>query len=39
MTIVFAGIDLAKNEFALQGVDEAGKTVLVRPVIRQDQLM
>ncbi len=39
MTMVFVGIDLAKNVFALHGVDEAGKTVLVRPVVRRDQLM
>ncbi len=25
MTIVFVGIDLGKNVFALHGVDEAGK--------------
>ncbi len=29
MTIVFVGIDLAKSVFALHGVDEAGKAVLV----------
>ncbi len=39
MTIVFVGIDLAKNVFALHGVDEAGKAVLVRPVVRRDQLL
>jgi len=39
MTIVFVGIDLAKNVFALHGVDEAGKAGLVRPVVRRAQLL
>lgn len=39
MTIVFVGIGLAKNVFALHGVDEAGKAALVRPVVRRDQLL
>ena len=39
MTIVFVGIDLAKNVFALHGVDEAGKARLVRPAVRRDQLV
>ena len=39
MTIVFLGIDLAKNVFALHGVDRAGKAVLIRPVVRRDQLL
>ena len=30
MTIVTVGIDLAKNVFAVHGVDETGKPVLVR---------
>jgi hypothetical protein len=30
MTIIAIGIDLAKNVFAVHGVDEAGKAVLVR---------
>ena len=38
-SIVFVGIDLAKNVFALHGVDEAGKAALVRPVVRRDQLL
>ncbi|MGY0193979.1 hypothetical protein ACWA7J_02775 [Leptothrix sp. BB-4] len=29
MTIVFVGIDLAKNVIALHGVDEAGEAALV----------
>lgn len=39
MTIVFVGIDLAKNVFALHGVDEAGKPALVKPSVRRDQLL
>ena len=39
MTILFLGIDLAKNVFALHGVDRAGKAVLIRPVVRRDQLL
>ena len=31
MAIVFVGIDLAKNVFALHGVNEHGKPELVRP--------
>jgi transposase len=39
MTILFLGIDLAKNVFALHGVDAAGKPCLVRPAVRRDQLL
>lgn len=39
VTIVFVGIDLAKNVFALHGVDDAGKARLVRPAVRRDQLV
>src|SRR5688572_13745880 len=39
MAIVFVGIDLAKNVFALHGVNEHGKPVLVRPRVRRDQLL
>ena len=39
MSIVFVGIDLAKNVFALHGVDDAGKARLVRPAVRRDQLL
>ena len=39
MAIVFLGIDLAKNVFALHGVDAAGRASLVRPVVRRDQLL
>ena len=38
MAVVFLGIDLAKNVFALHGVDAAGKPCLVRPQVRRDQL-
>lgn len=31
MAIITIGIDLAKNVFAVHGVDEHGKPVLVRP--------
>jgi len=31
MAIVTVGIDLAKNVFAVHGVDETGKPALVRP--------
>lgn len=39
MRILFVGIDLAKNVFALHGVDDAGKPALVRPAVRRDQLL
>jgi transposase len=39
LPIVHVGIDLAKNVFALHGVDEGGRTALVRPSVRRDQLM
>lgn len=39
MAIVTVGIDLAKNVFAVRGMDAAGKLVLVRPnVVRGKQL-
>lgn len=38
MSIITVGIDLAKNVFAVHGVDEAGKAVLVKPKIARDQL-
>ncbi len=37
MAIVTVGIDLAKNVFAIHGVDEAGKAVLVDPKVSRDQ--
>ena len=33
MAILCVGIDLAKNVFAVHGVDEAGKPALVRPSV------
>jgi len=39
MAIVFVGIDLAKNVFAVHGVDEAGKAELVRPAVPRGRLL
>jgi transposase len=39
MTIVTVGIDLAKNVFAVHGVDETGKAVLVHPEVYRAKLM
>jgi transposase len=39
MAIVTLGIDLAKNVFALHGVDAAGKPVLVRPAVARAKLL
>ena len=38
MTITTIGIDLAKNVFAVHGVDHAGKTVLVKPRVSRAAL-
>ena len=38
MAIVFVGIDLAKNLFAVHGVDDHGKPVLVRPSVARAKL-
>lgn len=38
MAIVFVGIDLAKNVFAVHGVDEHGKPALVRPAVPRAKL-
>ena len=38
MSIVFVGIDLAKNVFAVHGVGEAGKPALVRPAVPRARL-
>ena len=38
MTIVTLGIDLAKNVFALHGVDATGRAVLVRPSVPRAKL-
>ncbi|PRX24036.1 transposase [Paraburkholderia sp. BL18I3N2] len=39
MSIVTVGIDLAKNVFAVHGVDEAGKAKLIKPRVPRDQLV
>ena len=39
MTIVTLGIDLAKNVFALHGVDATGKPALVRPCVPRGSLL
>jgi transposase len=39
MAIVYVGVDLAKNVFAVHGVDAAGKPALVRPSVRRCDLM
>jgi transposase len=39
MAIVTVGIDLAKNVFAVHGVDEAGKASLVRPDVSRGKLL
>ena len=38
MAIVTVGIDLAKNVFAVHGVDETGKPALVRPEVPRAKL-
>lgn len=38
MTIVYVGIDLAKNVFAVHGVDEHGKPVVARPAVARAKL-
>jgi transposase len=35
MAILYVGIDLAKNLFAVHGVDEHGKPALVRSAVRR----
>jgi transposase len=39
MAIVTLGIDLAKNVFALHGVDATGRAVLVRPSVARGKLL
>jgi transposase len=39
MAIVTVGIDLAKNVFAVHGVDETGKAVLVHPEVPRAKLL
>ncbi len=39
MCIVFVGIDLAKNVFAVHGVNDAGRPALVRPSVPRAKLL
>ncbi len=39
MSIITVGIDLAKNVFAVHGVDENGKAALVKPKVPRDKLL
>jgi len=39
MSIVTVGIDLAKNVFAVHGVDDNGKAVLLKPKVSREQLL
>src|SRR4249919_2481802 len=38
MAILYVGVDLAKNVFAVHGVDEAGRPALVRPSVPRVRL-
>ena len=38
MRILYVGIDLAKNAFAVHGVDEAGRVLLRRPKVARNRL-
>ncbi len=38
MSIITVGIDLAKNVFAVHGVDDNGKAVLVKPKVSREHL-
>jgi transposase len=38
MSIITVGIDLAKNVFAMHGVDDNGKPVLVKPRVSREHL-
>ena len=39
MSIIAVGIDLAKNVFAVHGVDESGKARLIKPRVARGQLL
>ncbi len=39
MSIITVGIDLAKNIFAVHGVNEAGKLELVKPKVARERLL
>ncbi len=38
MSIMTVGVDLAKNVFAVHGIDEAGCVELVRPAVPREKL-
>ena len=38
MAILYVGIDIAKNVFAVHGVDETSKPALVRPAVPRAKL-
>ena len=39
MSIITEGIELAKNVFAVHGVDDSGKAMLVKPKVVREQLL
>ena len=39
MNMVTVGIDLAKNVFALHGVEQSGKAVFIKPKVVRSQLL
>ena len=39
MSIITVGIDLAKNVFAVHGVDASGKACLIKPRVARSQLL
>ena len=39
MSILYVGIDLAKNVFAVHGVNDAGRPELVRPSVPRAKLL
>ncbi len=39
MSIITVGIDLAKNVFAVHGVDDSGKAALVKPEVSREHLL
>ena len=39
MAIIAIGVDLAKNVFAVHGVDETGKAALIKPSVRREALL
>ena len=39
MSIVTVGIDLAKNVFAVHGINEAGKPALIKPSVARGKLL